>query len=1019
MSLPGIASRRRVTFLMVFLLMGGAGVFGLLQLGVDFFPEADLGIIMVVTALPGASPEEVEDLVSRPLEDAVSGVESVESVESESGGSVSVVTVEISSGADIDQVEDDIREAVDLVGQELPEEAGEPLQLSLESDMKPLAIVGFSSSSMTSSELRRMVDDEILPVLARVEGVASAGISGGEVRQVNVQADPVLLWLRGIPLTQVYGALAAAGRDRPGGEIESEGAEVSLSIRSGFHHLEDIRSLAVGSHGGVPVRLRDVATVERGFREHSSTYRLDGENSVTVVFRKSADANTVNTCAALLEEVERVRGDYSGTLDMEVVYNQADFVKSSMSSLVQTAIQAVLLAAAVLLVFLGSAGSAGIVSISMPLSFISTFGAMHLLGIDLNVMSLAGLSISIGMIVDNSVVVLENINRLRRDGMSPVEGSVRGAAQVGMAVAASTLTTMAVFIPMLFVTGLTGQIFRDLSITIASALLISLFVSQTLIPLAAGLHRGLVRDRSGRSPLGRVQAWLNRLEGRYSDLVSRAVSRRLAFSAPVVVLFVLAVLAARTVPTSFLPEVPEGLMDVEASLPLGTGLGVTDSVAMTLEDSLLAVMEPGDLRHMTTHVGRGSGIWAAFGSDAASRINVSLYFADPSGLTVSMAGYEERVRNVLETFPGLEHTVTSGMPLGNEYPVQVVVYGTDLDSLRAVGDRVRQSLEGIPGTTDHVTSLDEWVDRIELVPYREALASRGLGPGTVSGELAMGMLGVDAATFDSGGVELDVNLRYDAASRSSWERVAGIPVAGAPLAAWGELSMDRVPRSIWRRDRSRAVSVSCKIEGRALGDVGGDVRDEMGSLDIGGRRWELLGDLPDQREAFTSMGLAIAAAVVLVYMVMASQFESLLEPFILILEIPLAMIGVVLVHWALGMTLGLTSLVGILMLAGIVVNNGIVFVDFANQLRRERGGSARDAITEAASKRLKPILMTAGTTCLALLPLAVSSSVSAVLWSPMALTVIGGMLVATPLTLLILPILYVSIDRLRRKAGGE
>jgi len=472
MNLPALVVKRKITFLMVFILMGGAGLFALTRLGLDYFPKVDLGQIMIVTVLPGGAPAEVEKLVTQPIEDAVSGVEGVTSVESSSGNSTSGVTVNVSSSANIEEVESDVRQAIDMIMEDLPAQATDPVIMAMESSLKPLVIAGVSSDILTSSELRRLVEDEIEPVLSRVSGVSSCNVSGGEVRQINVAVNPVLLGERSIPLTQVYGALNAVQGNQPGGAIDSENSELFISVKTGFSSLEQLGEVVVGSHGGVPVRLRDVAQIIDGNREQSSTSRLNGENSVLLILRKSGDANTVNTCRLLEEQIANTAEDYSGTLSMEIVYSQKDFVLDSAGSLLITGVQAILLAAAVLMFFLGSAVNAGIVSITMPLSFISTFAAMYLFGVNLNIMSLAGLSISIGMIVDNSVVVLENIHRRRREGDSRETAACTGASQVGMAVTASTLTTVAVFVPMLFVKGMTGQIFRDLSITIASALFI-------------------------------------------------------------------------------------------------------------------------------------------------------------------------------------------------------------------------------------------------------------------------------------------------------------------------------------------------------------------------------------------------------------------------------------------------------------------------------------------------------------------------------------------------------------------
>jgi HAE1 family hydrophobic/amphiphilic exporter-1 len=1015
MNLPGLTVKRRVTFLMVFLIMAGAGLFALTQLGLDYFPQADLGEILIVTILPGAGPSEVEGLVTELIEDAVSGVEGVESVESTSRNSTSGVTVNVSASADIDETEDLIREAVDRVKAQLPEQATDPLIMALESSQKPLVMLGFASDVLDSGELRRLVDDEIVPVLARVNGIATTQLTGGEVRQINVSVDPVLLWQRGISMSRLYGVLHAVAGDQPGGDIDSEGTETSISVRSGLSSMDEIRELVVGSYGGVPVRLRDVAAVEDGNEERFSNVYLNGDRTVMLIFRKSSDANTVNTCARLESAIDEVSRDYRDYFTAEIIYSQKDFVIDSMKNLVWTGIQAILLAAAVLLLFLGSFSNAGIVSISMPLSFVATFAAMYLSGVDLNIMSLAGLSISIGMIVDNSIVVLENINRMRREGAGQVEGAERGASQVGMAVAASTLTTVAVFIPMLFVRGLTGQIFRDLSITVASALFISLFVSQTLIPLMTSLSGKLVRKHHSRSLLGRVQDLISRLEVVYSRMLGWTTTHGWRVLVPVIVLFLVSMTGFGLVPKSFLPDVKEGTMQIEVGLAQGTDLAFTDSMARVMEDSILAVIEHGDLSYSWVEVGRAEGIGAIFGSDATCRIDISLYFAGEGERSLPMETYEARIREVMSGFPGQEHSIVTGIPIGDEDPIEVIVYGSDLRELRRLGELVKAGLEGIPGTVDVSSSLDEWNTQIDFLPDPTVLALKGVSPAEIAAEVTIGILGMDATTYSEDDEEIDVNLRYSESSRSTIEAVSALPALGAPLDSWGSFRNVLVPRVIGRMDRSRMVAVTCRIEGRALGDVGSDVNAMMDTLDLNGHRWEIAGDLVDQKESFASMAIAIAVAIMLVYMVMASQFESLMEPFILIIEIPFAMIGVVWVHILSGMTLGITSLVGILMLSGIVVNNGIVLVDYANQVRRKDGLGAREAVVIAGKTRMRPILMTASTTILALVPLSMGGSSSAAMWAPMARTVIGGLFVATPLTLLVLPVLYVMLGGFHEK----
>ncbi len=1014
MSLPGLAIRRKITFLMIFIVMAGAGLFAVTQLGIDYFPKVDLGQISVVTILPGAGPSEVEGLVTEIIEDAVSGVEGVETVVSTSKNGVSIITLELMNSADIDQAEIDISDAVDRMKNQLPDASSDPIIMAMESSMKPLIMVTFSSDIMNGTQIRNLVDEDISPRLGRVEGISSVVISGGQVRQINVEVDPVLLAETGIPISRVYGALNAVGGDQPGGDIRDGNMEFAVSVKSGFDDLQSIRELVIGDQNERNVRLEEVAVIVDGHAEQSEYTHLNQGEAILLIFRKSSDANTVNTCNRLESAIDEVSEEYAGTLETEIIYNQERFITGSMKDLMLTAVQAIILAAVVLTFFLGSVSNAGIISLSMPLSFVASFAVMYLLGVSLNIMSLAGLSISIGMIVDNSVVVLENIHRWRRDGEGQAEAAEHGAGQVGMAVTASTLTTVAVFIPMLFVPGMTGQIFRDLSLTIAAALFISLFVSQSLIPVLASRSKNLIKQHSERSLSTKIQHWLERLEKRYSRAISWFTEHSKFVFIPVILLFAVSLFVMRFIPKTFLPEPKEGLIEIDISLAPGTGLEFTDSLLVEIEGRILEIIEPGDLDNSYLNVGKQEGMGAVFGSSSSANGELSLYFVKESERSRSIEYYDTAIRDLLRLVPGIEYNLTSGMPIGNELPVSIVIYGADLDELRNIGELVKSEMDRIPGTVDISSSMENQLMQIDFVPDENVLFLRGKSPVAIGLEVTVGILGLDATTYTENNREYDVNIRYSEEERSSIEALAGIIAYGMPLDAWGSFHNTLAPEEIGRRNRTRTVEVSCGIAGRALGDVAADVEIMMDTLNLSGHRYEILGDIKDRGEAFGTMAIAIGVAIILVYMIMASQFESLLEPFIIIVEVPLAMIGVIWTLFLTGTTMGLTALVGLLMLTGIVVNNGIVFIDYANQVRRKEGLSSRDAIVLAGRKRMRPILMTAITTILALMPLAIGATESSVMWAPMARTVAGGLAVATLLTLVVLPCLYVKLDRWHR-----
>ena len=1019
MNLAGLAVRRRTTFIMIFLLLTGAGLFATTQLGIDYFPKVDLGMVFILTVQPGAGPLEMEGLVTELIEDAVSGVEGIETVLSNSKYGLSVVTLEMTNSADIDQAESDIRDAVDRMKSQLPDGSSDPLIWTMSSSMKPLVMVTFSSEVMNGAELRSLIEDEITPRLSRIEGVSSVDLEGGQIRQINVEIDPVLLSETGIPLAQIYTALNMVSGNQPGGDIEDGDMEFAVSVQSGFEDINSIRELAIGVHEGRPVSLDEVADIIDSYQEPRNYIYINQGEAVLAIFRKSSDANTVNTCRKLESAIDEVASEYSGTLDCTIIYSQQGFIMQSINDLLRTGIQAVFLAAAVLTLFLGSISNAGIVSLSMPISFIASFAAMYLLGVNLNIMSLAGLSISIGMIVDNSVVVLENIHRWRREGEGQKKAAEHGASQVGMAVTASTLTTVAVFIPMLFVPGMTGQIFRDLSITIAVALFISLFVSQSLIPLLASGSKRLIKEHSKRSISSRIQHRLNRLEERYSRTVYWMTGHTRFVFIPVALLFAGSLFMMRFIPSTFLPEPKEGVIDIDINLAPGTGLEFTDSIFVEIENSVLDLIEPGDLSNSYMSVGRNEGMGAVFGSSTSSSGSLELYFPVEGERSKSIEEYDTEIREVLEQFPGITFSLSSGMPIGNEFPINIVIYGSDLEELRSIGETVSREMTQIPGTADVSSSLRNRMIQVDFIPSDNVLLLRGQSPARLGKEITIGVLGLDAASYTEDSKQYDINLHYREDSRSTMEEIAGLVAYGLPLDAWGSFRNTLVPEDIGRRNRSRSVSVTCRILDRPLGEVATDVEIMMDTLDLSGNRYEILGDIKDKGEAFGSMALAIIVAIILVYMVMASQFESLLEPFIIMVEIPLAMIGVIWTLLLTGTTMGLTSIIGLLMLTGIVVNNGIVFIDFANKLRRESGMSSREAIVLAGRKRLRPILMTTFTTILALMPLSIAATDSSVMWAPMARTVSGGLAVATFFTLVVLPCLYVKLDHWHRIRNSD
>ncbi len=1014
MNLPQLAVRRKVTFLMIFFAMLGIGVFGVLNLGVDFYPEIQLPTVMVITSMRGAGPEEIETLISEVIESAVSTVEDVESINSVSSSGTSMVTIEFSSTADMKESEDRIREVLDEVKSQLPSEALDPYIFALASDNAPILELSFSSDCMSMTDLRWTVEEEIVPIIGRTQGVGHISTQGGFVRQVRVDVNPVLLSSYGLTMTHVERLLSAFGTDTPAGDLETGGLTLTLSIESGFHSVDQIRNTLVGQcAGGENILLGDIAHVYDGHEERETHTRLDGQPTIFCVIRKGPGSNTTEVCDNVERTLENIDSSYGGQIEIQIVSSFGDFIRRSMRNLFTIGILSIVAAALILFMFLRSWGASIIISLSMPLSIAATFAAMYFVGVNLNFISLAGLGLSIGMVVDNSIVVLENIHRLRERNLNLVESSIQGASEVGMAITASTLTTIAVFIPILLLPGIVGLLFRDMSLTVSFSLAVSLFVALTLIPLFSSRMRKLQSYR--KTGAGNIlDSAFESLEKRYSLLVEWATGHRLSVLLTTVAVFIASLFMLGFIPTEFMPTADQGRMEILISRATGTTLESSDSTARIIEEVLISAIEPADLEHIYTTLGRNTGNAALFGgTSATNEIEVRPFFSNSESRSRVMAEYEHLLREALEEIPGINVEFNAGDPLGGGWPIEIDIFGNDLDDLRETAGIVMREMEDIKGVVDLHSTLEKEIVQIAFVPNDVTLRLQNLSSADLAVELQLGLLGSNPSVLYEAGREIDIHLQIDSSFVMSREEILGLTILGSPLDVWGSFESRLIPRAIEHENQSRLATVRCGIQDRSLGSVVSDVEEMLDTLDLGDHRVVLGGETAEQRESFKGMIIAILVAGILVYMIMASQFESFLEPFIIIFLVPFAFIGVI---WALlitGTTLTVTALIGVLMLIGIVVNNGIVLVDFANR-QRKNGIDATEAVILAAKARIRPILMTAMTTIFAMLPLSLGTGESGGMWAPMARVVSGGLIVSTVLSLVVLPVLYSLLGRWKK-----
>ncbi|MEZ4388401.1 MAG: efflux RND transporter permease subunit [Candidatus Krumholzibacteriia bacterium] len=1070
------AVRRPVTVSMVAL---AAAVFGLVALGrldVSLLPEIRYPTLTIQTELEGSAPVDVENLVTRPLEEAAGVVPGLRHVHSVSQAGLSQITLEFDWGTAMDYAGLDVREKIDMV--RLPDEATPPVLLKYDPALDPVLRIGLWGDPALA-RVRAVAEDVLKTEIEAVQGVAAARVSGGLEEEVQVLVDEGRLVNLGLTITQVEQALARQNVNASGGRLRDRGAEYIVRTLRRFENLDDLREVTVGQIGGRAVRLGEVAEVVRSHKERTDVTHVDGRESVEIAVYKEGDANVVETARLVRAALDRLARRLPPDLHQQILFDQSVYISAAVSEVRSNAILGGLLAVGVLFVFLRDLRSTLVIGLAIPLSIVATFILMLTRGVSLNVMSLGGLALGVGMLVDNSIVVLEAIQRRRDDapaGADLRDVAAAGAAEVAGAVTASTLTTLAVFVPIVFVVvGIAGQVFRDQALTVTFALSVSLLVSLTFTPMAVALGAGGARSsaswrerwrpsrphrRRWRRALAECghflglgipllivallrglgwlfrrlltwvfwlpsagHAWLwPRIEAGYAQVLDGALRAR------ALVLLVVALVAGgawwagRDLGAELVPPLAQGALTLQLELPEGTPLDRTDRVCAEIERQLAA--QPGVAR-VAAEVGisRASGGGTVRQKENRAEVQLLLTSTDPA--------LEDRVlaaaRRLADATADLRLEVRRPALLNLAAPVQVEVYGQDLEALQAGADAVAAALRTLPDLKDVRQAMVPGSPEIRIQLDRDKLGVLGLDQDQVASTVRAKVGGVVPGRFRDGERHLDIRVRGRADQRATLAAVEDLVVAerdgkSITLGAVAALEEARGPAEIHRVGGRRAALVSADLGGRDLGTVSGLIGDRLRQLRLpAGVTASLGGQNRELARSFRSLQLAVLLAVFLVYLVMASQFESVVYPLIIMVTVPLALAGAVYGLVLVGRPLSVFAVIGAIMLAGIVVNNGIVLVDRMNQWRRA-GHGLEAAVRVAARERLRPIVMTTATTVLGLLPMALGLGEGAELRAPLAVTVIGGLLLATGLTLVAVPVLYTllsgGLDRRAPALGG-
>jgi HAE1 family hydrophobic/amphiphilic exporter-1 len=1019
MGLPDLSTSRPITFFMLYIGVVALGVVSVSNINIDLYPDIDFPTVSIVTSYEGVSPEDIETLITKPIEEAVAAVEDVDEVTSSSREGISLVMVQFKWGKAMDIASLDVREAVDFVKPFLPEDADDPFIFKFSTSAMPVLFLGVGGD-YSLEELRKLSEDQIEPRLERISGVAAVYTQGGREREIHVYADDEKLKAYGLTLAQLVAAVGAENVRVPGGTVEQGRSDFLVRTSGEFASVGKINDVVVARMEGSPVYLKDVAVVEDSFADRVEELRLGGKPGLMVMIQKQSTANTV-------EVSDRVKGELSRIEDLldvhfTVVMDSATYIKSSIGNLQSVALEGAALAVIVLLLFLRNIPSTLIIATSIPVSVIATFIVMRFANVTLNMISMGGLALGIGMLVDGSIVVLENIFRQRERGLTRKEAAVYGAGEVANAITASVLTTVAVFLPVVFVPGIAGILFRDMAITVVFALLCSLFVALTLIPLLAS--KVLSVKRKAREERRSVKAG-----GGYESMLRWALRHRKRTLAVAVVIFVLSVSLVRYVGVEFMPHSEPGEFQITVEMPVGTRLEVTERAVADVE--AIVQQNVPEIETMFSRAGQGTGFGAFFGGAGSHMGRVSFRVVPLNQRDRSDDEIRLSLTQHLKQIPGakayFEADQFSQMMFGGAR-LAVEIYGHDLDVGRTLANEVKHMMEGIYGATDVRISRAEGKPESRILIDSEKAAYYGLNVATVAQAIQTAVMGDVASRYREGGKEYNIRVRLPDEKRQSLEDVMNvqIPTPGGdpiPLATVARMEVKGGPVEIERKGQQRLVTVTGNLTGeRDLGSVVADLRDQLSRLRVPPDFVaEIAGEAEEVKKSFMWLGLALVGAVFLVYMVMASQFESLRHPFIIMFSLPLSFIGVAWMLFITGTTLSINSLIGVIVLAGIVVNNAIILVDYTNLLRA-RGFELEEAVVTAARTRRRPILMTAFTTILAMTPMALGLGEGSELNSPMARSVIGGLAASTFLTLVIIPVVYMSfetmMERLRRRRNA-
>ncbi|MBW6498143.1 MAG: efflux RND transporter permease subunit [Bacteroidales bacterium] len=1020
MSIYKSAVNKPITTLMVFVGLIVMGIYSLIYMPVDLFPEMDPPFVSVITSYPGANASDIEVNITRPMEDAFNRIDNLKEITSTSSDNLSIIFLEFEWETDLNEASSEIRDALDILYNYLPDGVSRPTIFKFDLSMMPIAMFAVTASDSYQG-LEKILDEVIINPINRIDGIGSVMMIGAPQRRVYVEADPVKLEAYNLSIEQIGNVIQAENLNVPSGRIKMGQMDYQLRVEGEVSESSELMDLVVGHFQGGSVYLKDVATVRDTLRDVTLDSRIMGSQGVRLMVMKQSGANTVKVANEVRDAINELKSELPPDVEIMEVMDSSVFIRDSVKNLTQTMLWALFFVVLVVLFFLGKWRATFIVVLTIPISLIVSFIYLFITGGSVNIISLASLSIALGMVVDDAIVVLENITRHVERGTSPREAAVYATNEVWLSVIITTLVIVAVFFPLTLVGGMTGVLFKQLGWIVTITVVTSTAAAITLTPMLSSKLLGLKTKRFvsvGTIHDRFINPFLSWFEGFYEKTLRVALTHKLLVVVLAIAVFVGSLFLMRFISTEFIPESDEGQLSVEVELTTGLRVEETMKVAIKLEDIIRERYPEVDRFALTAGSDDQGGMAGLFGQSGSNMISLVMRLTPTDERERDIWSIADDLRRQLEQVPEIvEYTVSTGNSGGfGGSTVDVEVFGYDFESTSRLARELREKIDAIPGAEDVKISRKDDRPELQVILDRKKLAENGLNTAMVSGALRNRVAGMTASIFREEGEEYEIIVRYSEEFRNTISDLEAFTITNpmgnrVKLGELGEVKEYWNPPNIQRKGRERVVTVSAVPSGIALGELAKQINSIVAETEVpAGVMVKVGGAFEDMTDSFMDLGLLLLISLILVFLVMASQFESFITPFVIMFSIPFSFTGVILALFITNTTLSVIAGLGAVLLIGIVVKNGIVLIDYIN-LMRDRGNSLNEAIAVSGRLRLRPVLMTALTTILAMLPMALSRGEGSEIWSPMGISLIGGLIFSTFVTMVLVPVVYSMVSR--------